>query len=83
MNHFNIFQTKRNTVQYACYFTYFMFSSRLESGFRVVECFTILYIVITRKMRLSCQNRIMAVLIHEDLCFKIMQTEEKKLLICL
>lgn len=34
-----------------------MFSSRLESGFRVVVCFTILYMVMTRKMRLSCQNR--------------------------
>lgn len=30
-----------------------MFSSRLESGFSDVECFIILYIVMSRKMRLS------------------------------
>lgn len=47
-------------------FTYFIFSRRLESGFRVVECLTILYIVMTRKMRLSCQNRVTAALIHQD-----------------
>ena len=28
-----------------------------ESGFMEVECFTILYIVTIRKMRLSCQNK--------------------------
>lgn len=28
-----------------------------ESGFMEVECFTILYIVTTRKMTLTCQNR--------------------------
>ncbi len=36
---------------------YRMLSSRLESGFIDVECFTILYIVTTRKMRLSCRKR--------------------------
>lgn len=36
----------------------FIFSSRLESGFRVVECFTILYIVMTRKMRLSMMIKV-------------------------
>lgn len=46
--------------------THFIFSSRLESGFRVVVCFTILYMVMTRKMRLSCQNRGVAALIHGD-----------------
>lgn len=34
--------------------TYLMCSSRLESGFSDVECFIILYIVMSRKMRLSC-----------------------------
>lgn len=45
--------------------TYLMFSNLLESGFRVVECFPILYMVMTRKMRLSCQNRGTARLTHQ------------------
>lgn len=36
--------------------SYLMLSRRLESGFTEVECFTILYMVTTRKARLSCQN---------------------------
>lgn len=36
--------------------THLMLSKRLESGFTEVECFTILYMVTTRKTRLSCQN---------------------------
>ena len=37
--------------------TYFIFSSLLESGFSEVVCLTILYIVMTRKMRFSCDNK--------------------------
>lgn len=32
-----------------------------ESGFMEVECFTILYIVTTRKMTLTCQKRHMRI----------------------
>lgn len=59
-------------------FTYFIFSRRLESGFRVVECLTILYIVMTRKMRLSCQNRVTAALIHQDIRVKLQRTEGER-----
>lgn len=37
--------------------TYFIFSSRLESGFSEVVCLTILYMVMTRKMRFNCGNK--------------------------
>lgn len=55
----NIFLDWRN-IKTRNSFTYFMFSNLLESGFNEVECFTILYIVMTRKMRLSCWKRVNA-----------------------
>lgn len=37
--------------------TYFIFSSLLESGFSEVVCLTILYMVMTRKMRFNCEHK--------------------------